>query len=94
MEVIEKQIRARYTLEFKQEAVRQVKDGRAAALQAPGGCWATNACFGDGPYSLCVEGERANCGRTRSAPPHRPRPPSSDVGTAPTTTSCRPFTRA
>ena len=30
----EKQIRARYTLEFKQEAVRQVKDGRAAAVVA------------------------------------------------------------
>jgi transposase len=33
-EVNEKQIRARYTLEFKQEAVRQVKDGRAAAVVA------------------------------------------------------------
>lgn len=30
----EKQIRARYTLEFKQEAVRQVKEGRAAAVVA------------------------------------------------------------
>ena len=30
----EKQIRARYTLEFKQEAVRQVKDDRAAAVVA------------------------------------------------------------
>lgn len=30
----EKQTRARYTLEFKQEAVRQVKAGRAASMVA------------------------------------------------------------
>jgi transposase len=34
MEVNEKQTRAKYTLEFKQEAVRQVKAGRAASAVA------------------------------------------------------------
>jgi transposase-like protein len=32
-ELNEKQTRAKYTLEFKQEAVRQVKAGRAAAAE-------------------------------------------------------------
>ena len=63
-------------------------------LQAPGGCWATNACFGDGPYSLCVRGGGAQIAAARAARPHRPSHPPTDIGTAHTTTSCRPFTRA
>jgi hypothetical protein len=54
-------------------------------LQAPDGCWATNACFGDGPYSLCVEGRErrgARSARTaalqrRSRAHQRPLPPAA-----------------